>query len=127
MKKFIAIAAIAALAACAEAEAPEVEPEVVADMETTAAEGLYEISIADGTVVGQTQLNADGTYTDMEEGKDPVSGTWEIVDGKTCFDPEGDDGATCFTDGDPAEDGSWVATGEDGESVTVTPVKDEAS
>jgi hypothetical protein len=36
---------------------------------------------------------ADGKYADHgADGKVTASGTWSVVDGKTCFDPEGDGG-----------------------------------
>ena len=75
-------------------------------------------------------LNADGTYQDLDaEGGVVAEGTWAVVDGKTCFTPttEGVDGE-CWTEGEPAEDGSFTATSDAGAEVTVTPVtaEDEA-
>jgi hypothetical protein len=72
--------------------------------------------MADGTKF-MSMLNADGTYQDMDaDGKTTETGTWEDrPDGKTCFDSEGgDDKVVCFTVGEAAEDGSMVATPDDG-------------
>jgi hypothetical protein len=80
--------------------------------------GTYDVTAKDGTK-SQSILNADGTYTDNAGGKNPVHGTWNVVDGKTCFDPDGDEGRTCWTETAPAADGSFTATSDKGEVVTV--------
>ena len=45
-----------------------------------------------------------------------------MADGKTCFDPEGVEAAMCYTETAPAGDGSFTATPDEGEPVTVKPV-----
>lgn len=85
--------------------------------------GTYEVTNADGTI-GTSVLNADGTYTDTAaDGTLQAEGTWAVTDGKTCFSPttEGVE-AMCFTETAPADDGSFTATPEEGEAVTVRPV-----
>lgn len=117
------------LAACNKpAPAPAPEPaaeETVAAAPTVAngsAPGTYEATAADGTVM-TTVINADGTYSDTDaDGKLVAEGTWAVTDGKTCFTPttEGVE-AMCFTETAPAEDGSFTATPDKGEPVTVRP------
>lgn len=88
--------------------------------------GTYEVTGSDGTV-SRTALNADGTYTDTAaDGTVVAEGTWTVTDGKTCFAPstEGVE-AMCFTETAPAEDGSFTATPDEGEPVTVRPLESE--
>ena len=130
MRKFAIILGPLALAACsgepAEEEAPaeEVVVEEVAPM--TAANGspagAYAATAADGTVTIST-LNADGTYTDTDEaGTVLAEGTWAVTDGKTCFTPT-TEGVTamCYTESAPGADGSFTATPDEGEPLTVAP------
>jgi hypothetical protein len=50
-------------------------------------------------------------------------GTFAVTDGKGCYDPEGDkDPTVCWTNDKPAEDGTWKATNDKGDVVTVTRV-----
>ena len=128
MKKLIALAAIAALAACGdrEAEAPAAEETTAAaDTTTAAAEGTqpgtYTVKMADGST-GTTVINADGTYTDTDSAGKVMKGTFARKDGKDCFDPEGDEAEQCWTVGVAGADGSFTATAPDGKTtVTVTP------
>jgi len=130
MRKFFLIAVPLALAACAE-DAPVAEE--VVEAETAAmvtANGMPSgsalVSNADGPQ-GRSDLNDDGTYQDYDnEGELVAEGTWAVVDGKTCFTPttEGAEGQ-CWTESEPAEDGSFTATADDGEEVTVTPMAAE--
>ena len=130
MRKLVLVMSVVALAACSQ-EAPE-EPVV----EETAAEapapvgavangspaGAYEVTGADGTMM-TANINADGTYSDVDaEGNVTEEGTYAVVDGKTCFTPT-TEGATpmCFIESAPAEDGSFTATPDEGDPVTVRP------
>lgn len=124
MKKIIMLLGTVALAACSQA-APEAE----APVETVVAEptaevggpGTYEVTYADGTV-GTVTTTAEGTFSGTQGGVES-SGTMARMDDKTCFDTDGDEeGAVCWTDSAPAEDGSWTATSDAGEIVTVKPV-----
>ncbi len=126
MKKLIALASIAALAACAEAEAPAVEEaaEEVAAPAPVAA-GTYEVTYADGSV-GTMVSEDDGTFS-MTIGETTGTGTYVDQDGKVCFDADGDDeGATCWTNSPAGEDGSFTSVSDDGDTVSVAPVAEEA-
>lgn len=130
MRKIALILAPLALAGCTNqpaenAAATEDTTEIEAPAMTTAGgagAGTYEVTAADGTMTTAV-INADGTYTDMDaEGTVTEEGSWEVVDGKTCFAPttEGAE-AMCFTESAMAEDGSFTATADDGTVVTVRP------
>ncbi len=68
----------------------------------------------------------DGTFTSTI-GEETGTGTVEDVDGKVCFDTEGDEeGAMCWTNSEAAEDGSFTSTSDGGDVVTVRPVEAEA-
>ena len=125
MKKLIAIAGIAALAACSQGEAPteEATPEVAEAPATSpvpGGPGTYSVTYSDGTV-GTLTTNDDGTYS-FASGE--VSGTGKVteVDGKACFDPDEDGQETnCWTNGEVGADGSWTSTSDGGDVVTVAP------
>ena len=121
----LALVPLTVLAACSSepAEEPVAEETVAA---VTAANGspagAYEATAADGTVT-TTTLNADGTYTDVDaEGTTVAEGTWAVTDGKTCFTPT-TEGVTpmCYTESAPAADGTFTATPDEGDPVTVRP------
>jgi hypothetical protein len=80
--------------------------------------GTYDVTAKDGTK-SQTTLLADGTYVDTDAaGKETAKGTWVVTEGKTCFDPEGE-AAMCFTETAPGADGTFTATPDKGDPVTV--------
>ncbi|MHA6333065.1 hypothetical protein ACXYL9_05220 [Qipengyuania sp. CAU 1752] len=126
MRKLILMAAPLALMGCV--EEAEVEEETVAAEPaamTTAngtAPGTYTVSNEEGPA-GNSILNADGTYQDLgPDGTIVAEGSWEVVDGKTCFTPttEGVE-RMCWTESEPDENGTFTATSDAGETVTVTP------
>jgi hypothetical protein len=128
MKKLIVVTGLAMLVvACNQSEpAPEPEPTETEAPAPTAANGspagTYEVTAADGTVTTST-LKADGTYVDTAaDGSVLAEGNWAVTDGKTCFTPttEGVE-AMCYTETAPAEDGSFTATPDSGDAVTVRP------
>jgi len=127
MKKLIALAAIATLAACGDRteEAPVAEDTAATAEATTAAmtddpAGTYTVKMADGTT-GTTVINADGTYVDTDKDGKQVKGKFARRDGKDCFDPDGDEAEMCWTVGTPNADGSFTATAPDGKTtVTVS-------
>ncbi len=129
MKKLILIAAVASLAACnnkAE-EAPAAENTAASSAEvagkSTTPPGLYTVTNDNGPA-GTTLINADGTYVDKAPDGTEIKGTITGKNGMDCFDPEGDEGKTCFTLTPPDADGSFKATSTDGKmTVTVTPAK----
>ncbi|KLI63521.1 hypothetical protein AAV99_07075 [Aurantiacibacter marinus] len=125
------LAAPLALVACAE---PAAEEEAVIDEALVEAEapamttgngspaGTYSVTMADGSI-GTSMLNADGTSQSMDaEGNVVQESTWAIVDGKTCFTSieEGSE-PECWTESEPDETGTFTATSDDGEIVTVSP------
>lgn len=128
MKRLIAIAGLAALVACNQTEAePEAEPTVeetavAVTVANGSPPGAYIATAADGTETTST-INADGTYVDTDaEGNVVAEGTWAVVDGKTCFTPvtEGVE-AMCYTESAPGDDGSFTATPDSGDPLTVRP------
>lgn len=136
MKKLLLVAAATvALAACNqkantsnEAAAPaanDMGTNAAAPTETAmttangSSPGTYDVTAKNGTKT-QTTLNADGSYADMDStGKVTAKGSWNVTDGKTCFDPEGKEGPTCWTETPVGADGSFTATSDKGEVVTV--------
>ena len=129
MRKLIIATSILVLAAWT--EPAEQNEETAVPTEVEAAEptvangsppGTYEATAADGSVV-TTVINADGTYSDTAaDGTLVAEGTWAVVDGKTCFTAttEGQE-PMCLTETAPAEDGSFIATPDAGDPVTVRP------
>jgi len=129
MKKIAIIAAIAALASCSKPAPTEpVAEETVPVTETAAATsangsaaGTYTVVAADGST-GTSVLNADGTYSDTSADGTVAEGTWAVVDGKTCFTGKEEGAkAVCWTESAPGADGSFTATSDSGETVTVKP------
>lgn len=129
MKKLILVAMVGTLAACQPepAEEPATE-ETAAEAETPVtvangtAPGSFDVTAADGSMMTAT-INADGTYKDVgADGKVIEEGTWEVKDGKTCFSPT-TEGAKpmCWTETEPGADGSFTATPDEGDPVTVKP------
>jgi hypothetical protein len=133
MKKLILLSLAASVAACqAEPEpAPAPESEEAAPEAAVAngsGPGTYEVTAADGSKM-TAQINADGTYTDTApDGTVVEEGTWAVTDGKTCFTPttEGVE-PMCYTESAPGEDGSFTATPDKGDPVTVKPKATEAA
>lgn len=133
MKKIFAIAALAVVAACSQAET---EPEVVATEEVVeeaavmAADGqppagTYRVTDADG-VVHEEVLLEDGTYTSTAPDGTVTRGTWNQKAPDTyCYTEEGAE-EVCNTEGIDAN-GVWTSTGPDGKSSTVERVTAEAA
>ncbi|HEX6742139.1 MAG TPA: hypothetical protein VF079_10155 [Sphingomicrobium sp.] len=134
MKKlFLLAATAAALVGCQEAaNQPEANASNASAMAPAATPatmvtangstpGTYEVTMKDGTK-SQSTLMADGTYTDKDAKGKETKGTWNVTNGKTCFDPDGAEGAMCFTESAVAADGSFTATPDKGDPVTVKKV-----
>lgn len=84
--------------------------------------GTYEVTTANGSV-SRLALNGDGTYSETNaEGAETERGRWTVTDGKTCFDPDGDKVAACYAESPVGEDGSYTATREGADPVTVKKV-----
>ena len=130
MKKIIVLASCLALAACSKGDAPA-EPDAEVTAETPAAAdsmaGTYEATAADGSK-STTVMAEDGSYTETAADGTVTTGTVAMVKDQTCFNSSAEGAApSCWTDGEPAEDGSWVATNDDGVAVTVRKVEAEAA
>jgi hypothetical protein len=131
MKKLLILSLAGVLAACQQQPAPEPTASETAAAPVTAngsPAGVYDATAKDGTVTVST-LNADGSYTDADaSGKVTAEGTWAVTDGKTCFTPttEGVE-AMCYTEAAPGADGSFTATPDKGDPVTVKPHMAEAA
>ncbi len=131
MRIFVIGAAAMALGACSQAEpaaeatsdtAPAEMPAASSTVANGSPAGAYQVAYANGQVM-TANINADGTYSDVDaDGKVTEEGTWAVKDGKTCFTPttEGAKGM-CFTETPPAADGSFTATPDEGDPVTVKP------
>lgn len=135
MRRIALTAAVAALAACSQAEtAPETEATEEAAAPATEglaadgqpAPGNYRVTLEDGTVFTE-EVNADGTYVQKNEAGEVVeTGRWEqktpeqycsIVDEQ--YRKEGDTGEQkCNTEGIGA-DGVWTSTGPEGKTAKV--------
>jgi streptogramin lyase len=121
MKRLAILLAMTALAACSSEPAPEPSPTPSETATVSSTVGTYEVTAVDGTKF-TAAVNADGTYTDTAaDGTVMESGTWADTDGKTCFTPtEGE--VQCYALGEPAEDGSVIATPDKGDAVTIKKV-----
>ena len=121
MKRHVLTLFIAGAVGACQSE-PAEEPalaEPVVENTTRAEPGTYELTTSEGAV-NTLILAEDGMYTSMAEGREPLSGTWAVVGGRACFTPIGVEAMpTCYTDGPLGEDGSWTATPEEGEPITI--------
>ena len=105
-------------AATAPAPAPAPATMVTANGSTP---GTFEVTMKDGTKSKAT-LMADGTYADTDPKGKETKGTWNVTGGKTCFDPEGAEGPMCYAESAVGADGSFTATPDKGDPVTVKKV-----
>lgn len=83
--------------------------------------GRYKVVRADGSGFISV-INADGTYSEVVDGVTTVTGSWKAEGERTCYDPDGDEGRTCYSFGEPvqpAEEGSFAARSDKGEVFTV--------
>jgi hypothetical protein len=121
MKKLIAIAGIATLAACGggadePTEDTAIDEAAAAVIPETSA-GTYTSTTPDGAEV-VVALNADGSYTVSEAGEQVEAGSWEDNIRGTCLTAEGGDGENCFNIQPGAEAGMMDVTGPDGETMS---------
>ena len=130
MKKFILLAAVAALAACSKpAEAPEADasaaPEAVATniaADGKSSIGKFKITDKDGAVYMEED-KADGTYIGTKDGKVVETGKWVQKDPNTfCYTKdEKDPKEVCNTE--TVENGVWTTKNAKGEVSTVERVE----
>lgn len=84
--------------------------------------GAYEV-LEDGEVVGSTRIDADGRYIETYPDGSQVSGQMRReANNRVCFDPDGEDPAACFSEGDVSADGSFEVVGDDGSTAIIRPV-----
>lgn len=134
MKKLVAVAALAAIAACSKpAPAPEATASAAAvpapAAEVMAADGKspvgkFKITEADGTVIMEED-KADGTYVDTDaKGKVVETGKWvQKSPEHFCFTADAPDAKEkCTTEAIDAK-GVWTAKGPDGKTSTVERVE----
>lgn len=124
MKRVAMSAAVVVLAACGQSSEPAAEAEAAPAVAYEGpAPGHYTVErTEDGSTSLSTMvINQDQTYvTTMGDGT-KISGSFVHRDGMDCFDPEGEEGETCWTRTD-GEDGAFAATSADGAvTVEVTP------
>jgi hypothetical protein len=126
MKALLPFVALAALAACnqSQSDAGPVEKAAAADPApqptSQAKAGTFSVTQADGAKVTMV-MGADHTYTNTVGGQKIEAGIWSIVGGKTCLTPSEGAGAVarCYIDGPVGEDGTFTATPDQGNPVTV--------
>jgi PBP1b-binding outer membrane lipoprotein LpoB len=129
MHKWMLMVAPLVLAGCS-SEPAEEAPVEEAPAEVTTANGspmgTYTVTAADGSVT-LAELRADGTYTNTdEEGTVTEEGNWHTIGSKTCFEPTTEGGTNmCYIENNPAEDGSFAATPDEGDTVMIAPVAAE--
>lgn len=126
MKKFLVIAALAAVSACskpAEAPAPEASsaPEVVA--EPIAADGqpsvgMYKVTDADGKVY-MDDVRADGTYETKQDGKVVETGKWNQKSPNLYCYTKDEAGAQEQCNEEKVENGVWTTKNPEGKVSTV--------
>ena len=118
MKKIIAVAILATVAACSPAET-EAEPEAVEEVAEAAPEniaadgqatpGNYRITLANGDVVME-EVRADGTYTATNADGSVETGTWEQKSPELYCTTEDEEGAEQDCNEEMInEDGVWIS------------------
>ena len=138
MKRLMLVAAMAALAACSQAETEEPmaadttaatatpEPAAVMAADGQPAPGKYKITTSDGKIFNE-ELMPDGNYVQTDEAGTVVeTGTWVQKSAEEyCYTvdeqyrEEGDTGAEqCNAEG-IGEDGRWFSTNSEGETAYV--------
>ena len=138
MKKAILVAAIFALAACNQSEAPADDAATPAATEADSmlegeAPGFEAVAPGDYTVtraggeVDQVTIHPGMTYSRVAADGTATGGTIFMQDGKTCFVVEGVEGHNCFIDGPKQPDGSMETTSDAGTKATVRPATASAT
>ena len=126
MKKIAMLCALAALAACSEAEAPteaDTAEAAVAEAEAEAwpiEAGTYEYTRSDG-VGGINTVAADGTFSNAVSGGEIETGTWAQEGGLSCLSPKGGQ-KRCYTFTVPDGEGNLTGTTTDGVTATIRKV-----
>lgn len=138
MKKIIAIAAVAALAACNGADTDEVAEadtevagEVAGDSSMLEGEapgfeavapGTYQVTRAGGEV-DYIEIHPGMTFSRIAADGTATGGSIFMKDGKTCFLVEGAEQENCFEDGARQPDGTMQTKSASGDVSTVRAVE----
>lgn len=129
MRIVIAIAAVAALGACSKPAEETTAPATTPAAAEAAPAAVAIIQAGEYTFLdkdkkqGTLSIAADNTYSVTWPDGTAQKGVASEKDGKGCYDPEGDkDPTLCWKSDPPAADGTWTATSDDGQVVTVTRV-----
>lgn len=128
MKKFVLLAAVAALSACSKpAPAPDASASDTAAPSVAAANvaadgkpsvGKFKITAHDGKIYMEED-KADGTYVATQDGKVVETGTWVQKDPNTfCFTKAAPD-AKEECNAEKVVDGKWTTTNAKGEVSTI--------
>lgn len=138
MKRLILAASMLALAGCSQAEEADATDETAAAAPEEAAAlaldgkpaaGMYKVTDAEGAVY-MYEAKADGTYVSMKDGEVVQTGTWDQpspdqfcsqADAK--YISEEEDGERGCSTESYNDEGVWISTNEDGETVTVERVE----
>ncbi|KLI62786.1 hypothetical protein [Aurantiacibacter marinus] len=136
MKRILAFACIASLAACSgseEAAEPAAQEEIAVEEVafdpaalSTAEEsaGTYDLVYADGSI-GEITLTGDGSFS-FTMGDETSTGTFEMPGtGKYCYTVESGSAADgCFTNSALNEDGTWLSTNDENGDVTIVSLRE---
>lgn len=130
MRKLIAVAALAVVAACSQEAATEADaPEEVAEAPAAAMAadggtpyGSFKVTLADGSVLTE-EVHEDGTYISTSASGEQRKGTW-VQKGDQYCTTSNDEGATerCHTES-INDEGVWISTDPDGETATIQRVE----
>jgi predicted small lipoprotein YifL len=141
LRKFIAIAAVLALAACNNAgpEAEDVEATTTSEVADNSdvlegeapgfeavAPGTYQVTRAGGEV-DYVEIHPGMTFSRIAADGAATGGSIFMKDGKTCFIVEGVEQENCFTDGPRQPDGTMQTTSAEGNLATVRSVEGSLS
>ena len=129
VKRIALIVIVGALAACS--KPADDNPAAPAAAEKTASDdsiaGSYRVVRSDGSSYTSV-INADGTYSEVENGTTRESGRWQAEGERTCYDPDGPAGRVCYSFSEPtqpAEEGTFLAKSEkNGEVFTVRKIEE---
>ena len=128
MRKFFAVAAIAAVAACSPAET-EAEPEAVEEVAEAEVGGItadgnptpgnYKVTLANGDVVME-EVREDGTYTATSADGSVETGTWEQKSPELYCTTEDEEGAEQDCNEEMInEEGVWISRDAGSEEYAV--------
>ena len=127
MKRIALIVIVGALGACSKpADESPAAPAAAETASDDSIAGSYRVVRADGSSYTSV-INADGTYSEVENGATRETGRWQAEGERTCYDPDGPAGRVCYSFSEPtqpAEEGTFLAKSEkNGEVFTVRKIE----